>query len=160
MTEEKQRDAMSIGSHSKHGGISKWGTALWFGAFGLSVALVMYGIPAWRRGLVEIGLYILSPALATTIAGYVLGPTIVDPYRTPTLIRAATKGALVSLVALALHSVLFAALYALTHQNHEVNLPGLMFATLSVGAMAVGPVILVAGIACAVILNYRARRLL
>ena len=158
MPDQQRHNTAPKGMLTQKRQASRLAPALWFGTFGLIATFVMYGVPAWQRGLVEITLYIVSPTLAAMVAGYLLGATIADPIKTSTLLGAAGKGVLVSVVALVLHSVLFSALYTLTHQHHQVDVPGLFVATLGLGALAVGPVILIAGIGCAVLLNLRARR--
>jgi hypothetical protein len=84
-------------------------------AFGLTTALVAYfaWIPSAR---ISIGVIYLTVAagLAHAVGGAIVGPSLVDPARTPSEKYAALRGARASLIALALFSIAFSGYLLLT----------------------------------------------
>jgi len=123
---------------------------LWFAACGFLVTALLF-LHGPIRGPAVL-LYVILPALASAIAGYVLGGAILDPLSS--YAAALLRGLATTITAFAL----FAAFFALTLPFVErgwslTQAGGLFLTTLFFGLLMAGPLCLVAGIVASMTLH-------
>lgn len=133
--------------------------ALVFGAAGLLLAAAWFlPVVAPSRRPVGFVLYIALPAVAAALAGGLLGAPLLDPARCRSGAGAALRGAATSLAAL----VIFAPLFALGIKWTEpgwTGIFGLAWLVLTIGLLAVGWVVAVAGAGAGWLVWRRMRKL-
>jgi hypothetical protein len=110
-----------------------------FGIAGTALAVLWWSPVIFNaRGPLPFVLFIGSPGVAATLAGWILGKPLFDPARVSRPGIAALRGALIASIALLFFAPLFATLYVWTSPPTEHwNILGLTFLVLVGSAVAV-----------------------
>ena len=125
--------------------------ALWFALCGLllAAAFALHGPIAWPA----LCLYVLAPAFSAAIAGFLWGAVLLDSSRTRTIPDALVRGVGVAAGAFLIFTLCFATLLPLVeHGWSGRQVPALFFMALTMGLLAVGPLVLIAGMVAGIAL--------
>lgn len=133
--------------------------AVWFALFAFLAAGVFFLRPDTK--LPALCLYVLLPAIAGAIAGSLWGGAILDVGKTRNPAEAMLRGAAVTAGAFAIFAVLYAFALPLVERGWGMKQAGgILVATLTLGLIMVGPVILIAGLLAGLGLYLLGRRAL
>jgi len=146
--------SMLLVRHSRNG-VERMLAAAWFAAWGMLAAGAMYLAPATQSGWAAVTVWVVVPGIAAAAVGAGLGPLF---------LRRATAGPWKSLalgaVAATLTHVVFAPAFGLgwwLMGSGTTNLPGMIFATLTLGFVMVAPVTLPTGMVAGWLLYWLGR---
>lgn len=131
--------------------------AAWFGATGVLLAAlwVVHGPIAWRAAF----LFLLLPAVAAALAGFAWGGAVLDPARTPNVGAALLRGLLVAFAAFVLFAVSYSVALTRVERGWSIGqAPGLLLMTLTLGALAAGPLLALFDMLSGAALFYLGRR--
>ncbi len=133
--------------------------AAWFALFGFLAASVFFLRPHVR--LPVLCLYVLLPALAAAIAGYIWGGAILDFTTTTSPAGSILRGMGVTAGAFLIFAVLYAFGLPLLERGWTMKQAGgILVAALTLGVIMVGPLILIAGMLAGITLYMFGRRVL
>ncbi len=132
-------------------------SAIWFGGFAVLAAASMFLVPSLRRGAWPLFLYVGLPGLAGAASGFAFGWQLIEPGRVRTTLGASARGLLIAAMAFLLYSGLFTLLHVVTAPD-TTSTPGLLGASLLIGGLAAGPVVVSVGIVAALLLRRVAGR--
>lgn len=119
--------------------------AAWFAVFGFLAASLFFLRPDTK--LPALCLYVLLPTVAASIAGCIWGGAILDRDATRDAAHSMLRGAGVTGGAFLIFAVLFSLALPLAERGWAVKQAGgILVATLTLGLLMVGPLIIVAGI--------------
>jgi len=117
----------------------------WFAVFGFLAASLFFLRPDTK--LPALCLYVLLPTVAASIAGCIWGGAILDRDATRDAAHSMLRGAGVTGGAFLIFAVLFSLALPLAERGWAVKQAGgILVATLTLGLLMVGPLIIVAGI--------------
>ncbi len=134
-----ERLSVLLREHSRIGG------GIWFGGLGFLSTAMMNLTAIAGRGLGAITLYMILPVLAASLSGYCFGPKILQVSNERRAVHAVIYGMLVTIVAFLIFAPAFTVTYAITRSQGETDVLALTVSVLSIGLIAVSPVILVVG---------------
>jgi len=137
-------------------GVRRAVTSLWFAAFGLALGLLftLHGPVAWRALL----LFVALPVLSGGVAGFLWGSPLLDVSTKKTAADALLRGGGVAAGAFAIFSFCFALLLPVLEAGwSRSQVPALFFTVLTLGLLAVGPLVVVSGLIAGVALHALAR---
>lgn len=126
--------------------------SLWFAAFSLGVGMLftLHGPVAWRALL----LFVVLPALSGAVAGFLWGSPLLDGSTTKTAADALLRGGGVAAAAFAIFSCCFAVLLPVVETGWSGSqVPALFLTVLTLGLLAVGPLVVVGGLIAGVTLH-------
>lgn len=133
--------------------------AAWFALFGFLAASLFFLRPDTK--LPALFLYVLLPTVAGSIAGYIWGGAILDSTATTGAPQSMLRGAGVTAGAFLIFAVLFSLALPLAERGWAMKQAGgILVATLTLGLVMVGPLILIAGILGGLTLYVLGRRAL
>lgn len=133
--------------------------AAWFAVFGFLAASIFFLRPDTK--LPALCLYVLLPTLAAFIAGSLWGGAILDPSATRDVAHSMLRGAGVTAGAFLIFAVLFSLALPVAERGWAIKQAGgILVATLTLGLLMVGPLIVIAGILGGLTLYVLGRRTL
>ena len=118
--------------------------AVWFAGVGFLASALLFMHPPMKWSVVY--LYLLLPAISAGISGYLWGGAILDSQQAGSLADALLRGLGVIAASFVIFAGLFAVVYSLTEKSFPIpQVFRLFLVTLGLGALLLGPVVLVVG---------------
>jgi hypothetical protein len=125
--------------------------SLWFAIFGLLIGMLfaLHGPIAWPA----LCLYIILPTVSAAAAGFIWGSTVLDLSKTKAAADALLRGIKVAAGAFIIFAICFATALPMVEHGWSLHqVPGLLMFSLTLGLLAVGPLLLIAGMVAGVTL--------